>query len=237
MRNLFLMLTSFTFALFSAQTGKVGINTISPTENIDVNGTLRVRFLPVNGTANSIYTTGTDSNSGSTPNQTFTAVNTIVADANGVLGVVQGLPPISNTVTYIAPTGGFPFNDSATNSAYTIALGPLTVSFYQKSNNNNNKFNFSIKSSNANDSYIINLRRMTTTTTTLSQLRGTLTTNTWQEIGTTANEHFTAGYESWHINIYLKSVDRIFRVTLISAASSSSSTATGDQITMNIQEL
>ena len=65
---------------FNAQTGKVGINTNSPKETLDVNGTLKVGDLPTNGTANAIY------NGGKNKSTTFTATNMVVADANGVLG-------------------------------------------------------------------------------------------------------------------------------------------------------
>ena len=65
---------------FNAQTGKVGINTNSPKETLDVNGTLKVGDLPTNGTANAIY------NGGKKKSTTFTATNMVVADANGVLG-------------------------------------------------------------------------------------------------------------------------------------------------------
>ena len=68
---------------FNAQTtaiGKVGINTITPKETLDVNGTLKVGNLPTNGTANAIY------NGGKNKSTTFTATNMVVADADGVLG-------------------------------------------------------------------------------------------------------------------------------------------------------
>lgn len=67
---------------------QVGVSTITPTEKLDVNGTLRIRELPDQGQANSIYTTGTDSSS-PTKNQTFTGSKPIVADAQGVLGTTN----------------------------------------------------------------------------------------------------------------------------------------------------
>lgn len=68
-----------------AQTGKVGINTETPTEIFDINGTVRVRSLPEEGTAG-IYTTGTNT-AAANANQTFTPTKFVVADENGVLGV------------------------------------------------------------------------------------------------------------------------------------------------------
>lgn len=70
---------------------KVGIaqasNVIS--EVLDVNGTTRLRTLPNDGATNAIYTQ-TNGTTSATKNQTFTATKTVVADANGVLGVVNG---------------------------------------------------------------------------------------------------------------------------------------------------
>jgi hypothetical protein len=76
--------------------GNVGISSNTPTERFDVSGIARFRSLPLNGAANSIYTTpgGTAS---TTQNQTFTAARTVVADANGVLGYVEGVPTDAGT--------------------------------------------------------------------------------------------------------------------------------------------
>ncbi|KFE97503.1 hypothetical protein IX39_19675 [Chryseobacterium formosense] len=71
--------------------GNVGIDIINPTEKLDNNGITRLRNLPLNGTTNAINTTSTGEMS-SAQDQTFTATRTIVADANGVLGYVAGLP-------------------------------------------------------------------------------------------------------------------------------------------------
>ena len=75
-----LLLASVYFNAQTTATGKVGINTITPKETLDVNGTLKVGNLPTNGMANAIY------NGGKNKSTTFTATNMVVADANGVLG-------------------------------------------------------------------------------------------------------------------------------------------------------
>ncbi|MFN0254975.1 hypothetical protein E6A44_005285, partial [Pedobacter ureilyticus] len=72
-------------------TGNVGVNTILPTEKLDNDGITRLRNLPLNGATNAIHTT-VDGDESSSQNQTFTATRTVVADANGVLGTVDGLP-------------------------------------------------------------------------------------------------------------------------------------------------
>ncbi|GEM_PF-1069563 len=86
---------------FAQETGNFGINTINgsvnnnPTEKLDVNGNVRFRGLPINGSSNAIFT-NTDGTRSSNRNQTFTATRTLVADANGVLGYVSGLPSMTN---------------------------------------------------------------------------------------------------------------------------------------------
>lgn len=83
--NLIVVLLSLTVS------GQVGIKTSVPTEVLDVNGTERVRELPKNGAVNAIFTkpNGTKSDN---KDQTFNASRIVVADANGVLGYVDGLP-------------------------------------------------------------------------------------------------------------------------------------------------
>ena len=72
-------------------TGNVGVNTPDPTEKFDNDGITRLRNLPTNGATNAINTT-VDGDASAAQDQTFTATRTVVADANGVLGTVAGLP-------------------------------------------------------------------------------------------------------------------------------------------------
>lgn len=72
-------------------TGNVGIGTNNPTERFHNNGNVRLQGLPLNGATNAIFTTS-GGGASATQNQTFTAIRTVVADANGVLGYVEGLP-------------------------------------------------------------------------------------------------------------------------------------------------
>lgn len=71
--------------------GNVGIATVSPTEKLDNNGITRLRNLPLSGATNAINTTSAGTASAS-QDQTFTATRTVVADANGVLGTIAGIP-------------------------------------------------------------------------------------------------------------------------------------------------
>ena len=89
------------FGFKITEQGMFSFNAQYPTETLDLAlGTARIRNLPLNGAANAIYTTpagaasvpaSTDIN-GLGKTQTFTASRTVVADANGVLGYVAGLP-------------------------------------------------------------------------------------------------------------------------------------------------
>ncbi|WPO89237.1 hypothetical protein [Chryseobacterium sp. HR92] len=84
---------------------QVGINTGNPTEILDVNGNERVRILPKHQTANSIFTKP-DGSKSDNKDQSFIATKTVVADANGVLGYVDGLPKSSG--------GGLDIGDAIT---------------------------------------------------------------------------------------------------------------------------
>ena len=131
MKKIFIAKGIFFCSLAFAQ---VGINTSQPTETFDLNGTARVRELPANGTANSIYTINsldaTNGTASGTKNQTFTAVNTVVADKNGVIGLIPGLPltasPTIKSIQYVSKTSLIDAN-TATNSL--ITLGNLQVRF------------------------------------------------------------------------------------------------------------
>ena len=69
---------------------KVGVNTKNPTENLHVNGTLRVQKLPANGTANAISTKA-DGTGSTDVDQRFNAQYVVTADKNGVLGRVSSI--------------------------------------------------------------------------------------------------------------------------------------------------
>lgn len=94
------------YGLKITEQGMVSVNSKNPSESFDVTGTVRLRNLPINGASNAIYT-----NSGGTttvpasvttvpiaPTQTFTATRSVVADNNGVLGYVDGLPGSYNNI-------------------------------------------------------------------------------------------------------------------------------------------
>ena len=71
--------------LFFAQTnGKVGVNTSLPTEIFDVNGTLRVRSIPVNNKVGVF--TKPDGTASTAKDQLFTGISTLMIDKNGVIG-------------------------------------------------------------------------------------------------------------------------------------------------------
>ena len=82
-------------SFFQAQ---VGINTGTPTEKLDVNGTLRVRVLPNDNTEKAIYTRGTNTSS-STLSETFIAARPLVVDTNGIMGTTTFGDLVPNNTT------------------------------------------------------------------------------------------------------------------------------------------
>ncbi|MBB4807387.1 hypothetical protein HNP38_002691 [Chryseobacterium defluvii] len=124
------LLTSGLGRMKIAANGNVGINTQTPTEKLDNNGITRLRNLPQNGATNAIYTQSGGTAS-ATQNQTFTGTRTVVADANGVLGYVTGLPsvaePNTQTLTYARKTVSPIDANTPTNSVVTI--GTLSLRF------------------------------------------------------------------------------------------------------------
>ena len=86
-KKIFSLLCIVTYSLQA----QVGIETDKPTETLHVNGTTRVIELPLNGADNAITTkpNGVKSNA---KDQSFNPIKTVVADRNGVLGVVDGIP-------------------------------------------------------------------------------------------------------------------------------------------------
>lgn len=111
---------------------KVGVNTKTPTENLDVNGTMRVRTLPANK-ENKIYTqspgtAGTEATASATANQPFTQQYVVTADANGVLGRAPGAQPIFFYMpAMVVPTA----MDQASTSEYNATNGEFTIDLYQ----------------------------------------------------------------------------------------------------------
>ena len=119
MKTVYLLIMTILISLsVHSQSNKVGVNTSTPTENMDVNGIVRLRAHPANGEANAIYTQPNGQASG-TQNQVFNEVANVVADANGVVGKI--IPEVyviaSVTKTFIAPTGGFS-TGSVSNPTY-----------------------------------------------------------------------------------------------------------------------
>ncbi|WDT68310.1 hypothetical protein [Cloacibacterium sp. TD35] len=127
----FLLLLFIVPTLLLSQTGKVGVNTISPSESLHVNGTLRIGDLPINGAINAINTTSAGTSS-ATQNQTFTGIRTVLADANGVLGYSDGIPQVIN------PTSGSTikkiiYSATAPDSNKTVTIGGMVFRFFNNS--------------------------------------------------------------------------------------------------------
>lgn len=130
--------------LFS-QTGNVGVNTDKPTENFDVNGVARIRNIPKKGTANSIFTKE-DGTASDSKNQTFTPVNTLVVDKNGVVGILEGLPDTSPTTPTTPEVKNLKYTsitvpiDANTAEASIVTLGDVSIRFNANEKSNAGKF-------------------------------------------------------------------------------------------------
>lgn len=233
MKKKFFPFVAVTFYMVSAM-AQVGIGTETPTEVLDIDGTLRIRNLPINGDTNAIHTTG-ENTASDTPTETFTATHMLVLDANGVIGAMDGLPSMSNTMTWNSGNANFP-NVTLTElnnndpDAMQFTFKSLSVAFIRPSGTGNS-YQFYIKSPHANESYIADIRSMTTSSAPYYRDNDDIAQNTWTRIGGTVT--YTLG-TSWHINVWLASIDRIYRVTVMSISGTGNDNRT---LTVNIQEL
>jgi len=131
------------FGFKITEQGLSTINAAVPTETFDVNGTFRVRQLPLNGRENAIFTLPNGNSSlpetGSIGDlartQTFTATRTVVANSNGVLGYVAGLP-VTKTDSGIVVIENLPVYENnaaasslATGTIYRTSTGVLMVKY------------------------------------------------------------------------------------------------------------
>ncbi len=119
------------FGFKITEQGLSTINAPVPTETFDVNGTFRVRELPLNGKVNAIFT---DPNGNSslpvsgeisqiTKTQTFTGSRTVISNKNGVLGYVTGLP-VTKTESGQVVIENLPvYQDNA--AASSLAVGTI----------------------------------------------------------------------------------------------------------------
>lgn len=119
-RKIFLMLGVVAMSsLLKAQEGKVGINTESPKETLQVVGSLQVTKLPQKDEANSVYINPTDTER----KGTFTPVKMVVADANGVLGQ-QDIPvnPFDTAQEDVKPFYYIEYNLQNVNGDYVSSF-------------------------------------------------------------------------------------------------------------------
>lgn len=122
-RSLFLLGAMVVATGAAAQTqprtkAKVGVNTKNPTENLHVNGTLRVQKLPADGTSNAISTKA-DGTGSTDVDQRFNAQYVVTADKNGVLGRVSSI----DTKLFYMPAVRLPLTEdevalNASNPSY-----------------------------------------------------------------------------------------------------------------------
>lgn len=106
-------------SLLFSQEGKVGVNNETPTETLDVNGTLRVRDIPLS-TVGKIYNGNTNKST------LFTGTRTLVVNNDGVVGYVDGLPNINNAGNGIVYTAGRGISISSSNVISRTGLEEVT---------------------------------------------------------------------------------------------------------------
>lgn len=126
MRHIIKVLASLATITVAAQ--KVGVNTSTPTEILDVSGTLRVRDLPTSGARNAIYTIG-ENTASSNKDQSFNSTNIVVANQWGVLGKISSDKDLIPNDT----TEGF---DATNNSTSMFVIKRYSVS---EADDNNDK--------------------------------------------------------------------------------------------------
>ncbi|MBW1619823.1 hypothetical protein [Empedobacter falsenii] len=131
------------FGFKITEQGLSTINAPVPTETFDVNGTFRVRQLPLNGQENAIFTLPNGNSSlpenGAiseiTQTQTFTGSRTVISNQHGVLGYVTGLP-VTKTASGQVVIENLPvYKDNAdasslpTGTIYRTSTGVLMVKY------------------------------------------------------------------------------------------------------------
>lgn len=119
----------FSFFLWSLTTltyaQRVGVNHRQPTETLDVNGTLRVRKLPLPGEA--AISTQSNGVMSPTPTVVFTPKHIVAVDKNGVLGLRKETP----TFFYMPPMV-LPTTEAEAMGSVSYAGGVFTVNLYDE---------------------------------------------------------------------------------------------------------
>lgn len=148
MKKQFLTVFTVSSSIIAFAQSGVGVNTPNPTETSDVNGTERIRVLPINGSSNAIYTKpdGTKSNN---KDQTFTATKTVVADKNGVLGTMNWIPS-ETPIVYVGTDriDAVPYSSTvSTKNGVTITTPVLASKTFTLSKKSLVTFSFSVSAS------------------------------------------------------------------------------------------
>lgn len=130
---------------------KVAVGTRTPTETLDVNGTLRVAVLPEDG--DQLIFTQSDGTAAANFDQRYTANRVVMADKNGVLGFAPAppagffyMPPVLLPLSKYAVDNVFagkgfgyeaPAAGASVNGTYTINLHSLYQEQFQTTTKSN----------------------------------------------------------------------------------------------------
>lgn len=191
--------------------GNIGMNTGFPTEKLDNNGITRLRNLPLNGAINAIFTLPAGTTASATQDQTFTGTRTVVADTNGVLGYVNGIPsgqPWNNVAD------GTPATANTQNIYQMGKVGVMTnnpTGLFHTYNNSASTNPFTVESDNAgaaagNDSYFYGYGSSATPGLFFLSAKGTKASPGVLQNGNLMGEYNFGGYLSTGWNYSLTSV-------------------------------
>lgn len=187
---------------------------------------MRVRELPFSGA-------GKKRNGEETPNTVFNATKTVVTDANGVLGVVEGLP-----TSYTRKTVAI---NTSTPSASVTKLGNISIRLNGTSDSGEQTLEFLLNASPSHVSiwgekmgsgYAGGLSPYGSSYTTV-----TTTTNIWKETGMKINP---SNRDMVRYTLNLHNTKEVYRVSVVSNASISASSGVESvpaQITIFIEKL
>jgi hypothetical protein len=193
--------------------GNVGINTTLPTERFHNNGNVRLQGLPLNGTANAIYTQSGGTAS-ATQNQTFTGTRTVVTDANGVFGYVSGLPTTTGSGSWFNTATGTLATANTQNIYQMGKVGVMTsnpTGLFHSYNNSSSSNPFTVESDNAgsglgNDSYFYGYGSSLTPGLFFLSARGSKASPTSLQANDLMGEYNFGGYLNGSWNYSLASV-------------------------------
>ncbi|WP_456315091.1 hypothetical protein [Pseudomonas shirazensis] len=209
--SLFILCCAFGY---SQTNNKLGVNVKAPTESLDVNGTTRLRSLPVNGATNAINTKANGTAS-TAKDQTYSAVKTVVVDANGVMGTIDGVAvttsPNIKTIQYVRKTAAINDNTAANSE---VSIGNLSIRYNAKNAGEANAIEFKVKVPNYVTAFAQVAGKGEPWNTIFSNWRTTIApAETW--LPATGQTVTASNRDTYTLMVTLNNSQEIYRVSLI----------------------